>query len=66
MVREQFHQLLDGDAAWEPGMKKLVRGTFEFVEFLDKVLKVDFSSFKLPEPQTDRPTTTPATSAASA
>ncbi|MDP9175267.1 MAG: (Fe-S)-binding protein [Planctomycetota bacterium] len=48
MVREQYHQLLQGDIVNEPGMHKLCNKTYEFVEFLDKVLKVDFSQFKLP------------------
>jgi L-lactate dehydrogenase complex protein LldE len=48
MVREQYHVLLHDDAEWAKPMAKLAAGTFEFVEFLDKVLKVDFSSFKLP------------------
>ncbi len=43
MVREQFEQLLKGDAAWEAGMHRVVSRTYEFVEFLDKVLKVDLA-----------------------
>src|SRR3954469_17470342 len=31
MVREQFHHLFGGDAAWEPGMKKVFANTYEFV-----------------------------------
>jgi L-lactate dehydrogenase complex protein LldE len=49
MVREQFEQLLKGDAAWEAGMHKVVSGTYEFVEFLDKVLKVDLRGLRLAE-----------------
>ena len=49
MVREQFHQLLAGDHAWEHGMHHVTSRTYEFVEFLDKVLKVDFSKFNLPK-----------------
>jgi L-lactate dehydrogenase complex protein LldE len=48
MVREQFEVLLKGDHAWEHGMHRVTKSTYEFVEFLDKVLKVDFSQFKLP------------------
>jgi len=48
MVREQYHQLFGGDGDWEQPMHRLAMRTFEFVEFLDKVLKVDFSQFKLP------------------
>jgi L-lactate dehydrogenase complex protein LldE len=51
MVREQFEVLLKDDAAYAHGMHKVASHTYEFVEFLNKVLKVDFSSFKLPEPE---------------
>ena len=33
-------------------MEKLVHNTYEFVEFLDKVLKLDLSGLKLPGPET--------------
>jgi L-lactate dehydrogenase complex protein LldE len=49
MVREQYHQLFAGDRVWEQAAHRLALRTYEFVEFLDKVLKVDFSQFKLPE-----------------
>jgi len=52
MVREHFPHLFHGDPAWEKGMEKLTAKTYEFVEFLDKVLKVDFSAFKLPQAET--------------
>jgi L-lactate dehydrogenase complex protein LldE len=48
MVREQYHELLHDDPTWEPAVKSLMSRTFEFVEFLDKVLKVDLSKFSLP------------------
>ncbi len=48
MVREQFEFLLKGDHAYEHGLHQVTSRTYEFVEFLDKVLKVDFSTFKLP------------------
>ena len=51
MVREQFEQLLKGDHAWEHGLHRVAGRTFEFVEFLDKVLKVDLSTLSLPESQ---------------
>jgi L-lactate dehydrogenase complex protein LldE len=51
MVREQFHELFKDDHAWEAGQRRVSSHTYEFVEFLDKVLKVDFSQFKLPSPQ---------------
>jgi L-lactate dehydrogenase complex protein LldE len=50
MVREQYHQLFEHDAEWGPRMEKTRAKTFEFVEFLDKVLKVDLAGLKLPEP----------------
>jgi len=48
MVREQFPELLKGDHAWEHGMEQVAHRTFEFVEFLDRVLKVDLSALSLP------------------
>src|SRR3954465_2394276 len=48
MVREQFHELFKGDHAWEHGMGQVSGRTYEFVEFLDKVLKVDLSKLALP------------------
>jgi L-lactate dehydrogenase complex protein LldE len=51
MVREQFHELLKGDHAWEHGMEQVRGRTYEFVEFLHKVLRVDLSALKLPSPQ---------------
>lgn len=49
MVREHFPHLLGHDAGYGQRMGKVVSRTFEFVEFLDKELKVDFSAFKLPK-----------------
>jgi L-lactate dehydrogenase complex protein LldE len=49
MVREQFHELFAGDPAWEPRAAALAKRTFEFVEFLDKVLKADLSALSLPD-----------------
>src|SRR4029078_1717097 len=51
MVREQFHELLAHDHAWEHGLEHVTSRTYEFVEFLDQVLKVDLSKLKLPSPQ---------------
>jgi L-lactate dehydrogenase complex protein LldE len=48
MVREHYETLLKDDPAWSHAMHQTVAKTYEFVEFLDKVLKVDFSAFKLP------------------
>lgn len=52
MVREHFHELLAGDAAWEHGLERVTSRIYEFVEFLNMVLKVDLSRFSLPRPQT--------------
>lgn len=52
MVREQFHELFHHDPAWAPRMEKVRAKTFEFVEFLTKVLKVNLKDASLPEPQT--------------
>ncbi len=41
MVREHYPELLEGDHAFEEGAKELAGKTYEFVEFLVKVLKVD-------------------------
>lgn len=46
MVREHYPELL-GESDGQ--VRKLIFSTYEFVEFLDKVLKVDFSAFQLPE-----------------
>jgi L-lactate dehydrogenase complex protein LldE len=50
MVREQFRELFKDDHAWESGLHKVASRTYEFVEFLDKVLKVDLSGLALPDP----------------
>jgi L-lactate dehydrogenase complex protein LldE len=54
MVREQYHELLHNDPTFEKPMLSLVARTYEFVEFLDKILKVDLSKLSLPasEPTT--------------
>jgi L-lactate dehydrogenase complex protein LldE len=51
MVREQYHHLLEDDASRADSLKKVCESTFEFVEFLDKVLKVDLSKLTLKEPR---------------
>jgi L-lactate dehydrogenase complex protein LldE len=48
MVREQFPHLLGHDHAYEHGMRRVASRTYEFVEFLDRVLKVDLSDLSLP------------------
>jgi L-lactate dehydrogenase complex protein LldE len=52
MVREQFAHLFHGDPEWEPAVRRSVGHTYEFVEFLDKVLNVDLSQLTLPAPRT--------------
>src|SRR5580765_8165648 len=52
MVREQFHELLKNDHAYEHGLEHVTSRTYEFVEFLDQVLKVDLSKLRLPTSQT--------------
>jgi L-lactate dehydrogenase complex protein LldE len=52
MVREQFHELFHNDPAWAGPMEKVRAKTFEFVEFLTKVLKVDLKDLSLPTPET--------------
>ena len=51
MVREQYEYLLKEDPDWAEPMHKVTSATFEFVEFLDKVLKVDLSRLRLREPE---------------
>jgi L-lactate dehydrogenase complex protein LldE len=52
MVREHFPRLLKDDHAWESACHKVCSSTFEFVEFLEKVLKADVSKFRLPDTRT--------------
>ncbi len=52
MVREQFHELFHNDPAWSGPMQRVRAKTFEFVEFLDKVLKIDIQNLQLPNPGT--------------
>jgi len=51
MVREQFHELFHKDPEWEKPSDAVRHKTYEFIEFLDKILKVDAASLglKLPE-----------------
>jgi L-lactate dehydrogenase complex protein LldE len=50
MMRHHYDEVLAGDRAWETGLAKIRTRTFEFVEFLTKVLKVDLSKLALPAP----------------
>ncbi len=51
MVREHYEQLLGHDHAWEHSMHAVTHKTYEFVEFLTKVLNVNLSELKLPDPR---------------
>jgi L-lactate dehydrogenase complex protein LldE len=51
MFREHYPHILEGQRPWEGAAVKLAERTFEFVEFLDRALRVDFSKLKLPEAQ---------------
>ncbi len=48
MVREHFPHLLEDDPAYAHGMRHVAAHTYEFVEFLDKVLHADLSTLSLP------------------
>jgi L-lactate dehydrogenase complex protein LldE len=49
MVREHYPILFKDDRKWENDALEFVSKTYELVEFLTKVLKVDLSGLKLPE-----------------
>jgi len=49
MVREHYPHLLHDDAKYGKRVERFASHTYEFVEFLDKVLKVDLSALKLPQ-----------------
>jgi len=51
MLREHYPELLKGQRPWEAAAVRLAERSFEFVEFLDRALRVDFSKLKLPETQ---------------
>jgi L-lactate dehydrogenase complex protein LldE len=51
MVRDYYGNLIGKDPAWKPGVERVLGKTYEFVEFLDKVLKVDLADLNLPEPE---------------
>lgn len=51
MVREHFSELFENEPQWKKSAHELAVKTYEFVEFLDKVMKVDFHQFHLPAPR---------------
>jgi L-lactate dehydrogenase complex protein LldE len=50
MVREHFPHLLHDDPAYAAGVHRVASHTYEFVEFLTRVLKVDLAGLALPKP----------------
>ena len=48
MVRQHFAELLEDEPAYEKSLWTIVDRTYEFGEFCEKVLKLDFSTLKLP------------------
>src|SRR5271154_2112689 len=49
MVREHYPVLFKNEPKWEDQALEFVSKTYELVEFLTKILKVDLSGLKLPE-----------------
>lgn len=52
MIREQYPKLFEADAPWLASANALAEKTYEFGEFLTKVLQVDLSGYRLPVPVT--------------
>ncbi|MFT3786690.1 MAG: (Fe-S)-binding protein [Tepidisphaeraceae bacterium] len=52
MVREQFPELLQNDPDWRERMQAVASKTYDFIEFLVKVMKVDVTKYTLPAPRT--------------
>ncbi len=52
MIRDHYLHLLKNDPAWERRAEEFVAKTYEFVEFLTKILKVDVNNLTLPQPTT--------------
>jgi L-lactate dehydrogenase complex protein LldE len=50
MVREQFHELFHNDPAWKMSSDAVRHKTYDFVEFLDKILKFNPQSMGLTLP----------------
>jgi L-lactate dehydrogenase complex protein LldE len=45
MIRDYYPELFHGDPAWERPAQRFAGKTYEFVEYLHKVLKVDLAEF---------------------
>ena len=52
MIRDHYVHLMQPDAAWEQKAAEFAARTYEYVEFLTKVLKVDLSKLSLPQEKT--------------
>jgi L-lactate dehydrogenase complex protein LldE len=52
LLREQYPKLLQDDAAWRERAERLAGKTYELVEYLTKVLKVDLAGLALPRETT--------------
>ena len=52
MIREHYPALFKDDPNWETPALELAAKTYDLVEFLSKVLKVDLAGLKLPVPAT--------------
>ena len=50
IVREHYPQAFDDDPVMQPRAEAMAAKTFEFVEFLEKVLQVDWSAWNLAYP----------------
>ena len=61
MVREHYPLLFKDDPQWENDALEFVAKTYELVEFLTKVLKVNIAGLTLPTPTAVTYHTTPAT-----
>jgi L-lactate dehydrogenase complex protein LldE len=51
MIREHYPVLFKDDKAWEDESLAFIARTYELVEFLTKILKVDVAGLKLPAPE---------------
>ncbi len=52
MIRDHYIHLMEGDPVWEQKATEFVARTYEYVEFLTKILKVDLRLLSLPAEKT--------------
>ena len=50
MIRDHYPHLFADDEVHQPEALEFVGRTYEFIEFLTKILKVDLTPYRLPEP----------------